>query len=114
MQLITIANGVSVSGELRDFIQRCVDSAFAHRGEFVRRIRLTLIDVNGPRHGEDDIVCRVQPEFAAGTLIAESRADNPFAAVARACDKASHALARQSAKRRSQRRRRSRRPVELV
>ena len=94
MKFTLRSNGVPRSGALRTFVEDRLEHAFGRFADRIRRVRVQFTDVNGPRGGED-IECRVQATVAGGgqVIVHELRAD-PYAAVARACDRASQQLAR--------------------
>ena len=99
------SRGVRLTRQLEQHIERRVRYA-AHRfGSQIRSLRVHLSDVNGPKGGKDDIHCRLQAQLAPrGSVLIEERRGDPFAAVARAADRAGHAFSRASERLRSRRR----------
>jgi ribosome-associated translation inhibitor RaiA len=94
MRLELRAEGIPMTEGLRDFIERKVRLALGRCGQRVRRVRVRLTDVNGPKKGED-IRCNIQASvIPAGTLTIDEQRCDPFAAVARATARVGYRLAR--------------------
>jgi putative sigma-54 modulation protein len=81
---------------LREYAFRRIPAAlrcFRHR---VRRVTVRLVDLNGPRRGVDTR-CSVAAELVdGGSLFVEATAAWPFAAIARAAERLSATLRRQT------------------
>ncbi len=104
MKLEFRSNGVRISEALAEHAERRLRFALGRFGERVRRVRVQLTDVNGPRGGED-IQCRVLASLAPhGELVIQEVNHDPFAAVARASDRAGHSLSRHVRRIRARRR----------
>ena len=94
MKLEMHGKGVPLNRGLRSHVERRLCFALDRFGDRIRKVRVRLHDLNGPRGGED-IRCQVQAWLAPGqmVLVQETRAD-PFSAVARASDRIGHSCAR--------------------
>lgn len=101
------SHGVATSDDLRRHVERRLRFALGRFEDRVDRIRVRLSDENGPRGGDDDILCLVEAGMgSAGTLRIEQRDRDPFAAVARASRRVGQEAARKLGRLRSRRRRR--------
>ena len=104
MKLELRSKGVQMTDELRRFIDkklRFTLGRFSHR---VRRVRVRLTDVNGPRGGED-IECHIRASLGpAGTVTINETRGDAFAAVARASERAGRNLSRHLSRARTARR----------
>lgn len=109
MKIEMRGHGMELSRELREHVEQRFRYALDRFGERLRRVRVLLEDVNGPRGGED-VHCTIrvtvqgQPE-----LVLREVQDDPFAAIARAADRVSHAIARRLERLHRRRRGRDRR-----
>ena len=94
MKLELHGKGVRLNQRLRSHVERRLRFALDRFGGRVRRVRVRLQDLNGPRGGED-IRCHIQAWLTPGqmVLVEETRAD-PFTAVARASDRIGHNISR--------------------
>lgn len=103
MKLELRSKGVRMTDGLRGFVEKKLATAFGRFGDRVQRVRVQLTDINGPKGGED-IACLIQTHMGRGGVVTiqETRSD-PFAAVARASERASHRLSREVAKLRDRR-----------
>jgi len=119
MRLELRARGIPLTGGLRQQVEERVRFALRRFGEQVRRVRVHLWDVNGPRGGED-IRVRILATLAArggapGELVIQERHHRPLGAVGRACERVAHTLTRRLGRMRARRRGRRdarRRPTE--
>ena len=94
MRLFIRAKGVELTRELRDHIEKRLRFAMSRFGERIRRVRVRLTDINGPRGGED-IECSIRATLAPrGVLTIDEIHSDPYAAVALASDRAGHRLSR--------------------
>lgn len=91
---------VQVDDRVRAHVERRLQSSLDRFADRVQRVTVYLIDVNGPRGGEDK-VCRIDARLrpVGALFIAEADADL-FAAVDRAADRLGDALARALRRRR--------------
>lgn len=98
------SRGIAVDRTLTEHVEKRLRGAlgrFAHR---VERVRVQLVDLNGPKGGED-IRCHIQARLAPrGTLVIEETRADPFAAVARASARIRGALVRRLGRLRARRR----------
>jgi len=95
MKLELRVKGIRLTQKLREHVEERVSSAMGRFSEHVRSVHVYLKDINGPKGGED-IECQIQAVLAHhGALVIRETKDDPFAAVARASQRASHNLARQ-------------------
>lgn len=103
MKLELHAKGLTLTDGLRAHVERKLRFALGRFGARVRSVRVQLQDLNGPRGGED-IRCQIQAHLApTGTLTIQETRRDPFAAVARACDRVSARVTRHIVRRRLQR-----------
>ena len=95
MKLELRAKGIQVTEKLRAHIDQRLRSALGRFGDRVRRVSVSLKDINGPKGGED-IRCEIRAQIAnSGSLVIQETNTNSFAAVARASARARQTLARQ-------------------
>lgn len=88
------AKGIALSDRLRRFIEKKLQSTLGRFSHLVQRVRVRLTDENGPKGGED-IQCQIRTSLGrAGVVTINETRSDPFAAVARASDRASHRLSR--------------------
>ena len=94
MKIELRSKGVRMTDGLRTFIEKKLRFALGRFSQRVRRVRVMLTDINGPKGGED-IECHIRANLgpAGAVTIKETRGD-AFAAVARASDRASQHLSR--------------------
>jgi len=79
-------------------------SALDHLGNFIRSVRVTVIDENGPRGGVDT-TCSAQIKLLdGGTVVVKERGDNIFKVVALTAEKAKEVLGRTHQRRLSRQR----------
>ena len=106
MRIHVSARGVSVSADLMNRIERRVRFALGRFSSRIARVRVRLIDINGPKGGIDTR-CTIQVEIPGQTslYIHETQVDAEVA-VDLATDRAGRAVARRTERARSGRRRR--------
>lgn len=105
MKLELRSRGVHLTEGLRSFAENRLRFALGRFGSRVRRVRLVLTDVNGPRGGED-VDCKVEAVLEpGGSLVLRDLDADPFNAVARVSDRLGVRLARHLERRRERRRR---------
>ena len=98
------SEGVLLSGGLRAFIEKKLAGSLGRLAHRVRRVRVRLTDVNGPRNGID-IRCHVQASVAGGRVVTiEELRSDPFTAVARASDRVRRGILRHVERHKAQRR----------
>ena len=104
MKLELRSKGVQMTGGLRSFIEKKLRFALGRFSHRVRRVRVWLTDINGPRGGED-IQCHIRANlgWAGAITIKETRRD-AFAAVASASKRAGQHLSRHLSRAHSERR----------
>lgn len=91
----------TAAGRIRHRLEASLDRLAHH----VRRVRVRLVDQNGPRGGKD-VACLVEVRLRAfGRLFVESNDFDALSAASRAADKAEAALTRRLSRRRTRRRR---------
>jgi ribosome-associated translation inhibitor RaiA len=100
------ARDFSLTQALRSHVERRVGFALGTRYDQIRRIRVRLSDINGPRGGNDKCcrLCVVLPGQA--DVVIEDTQANLYAAIDRATDRAGRAVARKLARIRNDRRNR--------
>ena len=80
--------------ELRRDARARLTTAFARFAARIRRVRVVIEDVNGPRGGVDKR-CRIEVDgLAQGPPVFVADADQPFAALGRAVERARRWVAR--------------------
>jgi putative sigma-54 modulation protein len=107
MRLELRARGIQASARLRRQIEERVRFALRRFGDRVRRVRVHLWDVNGPRGGEDirvRILATVAGPGAGAHLVIQERHTRPLGAVGLACERVAHTLARRLGRIRARRR----------
>lgn len=87
MNLEVRTEGVQITENLREHVERKLSFALGRFGDRIRNVRIRLKDVNGPRGGED-ILCNVEASLhSGGTLRITEMQTDPFSAVSRAGDR---------------------------
>lgn len=89
MRLVLQSKGIRVAPEVEDFLQRRMRFAMGRFGTRVRRVRVVLEDINGPRGGCDQrclIEAKLWPKRTVVTDATDSSID---AAIGRAVDRLS-------------------------
>jgi len=85
MTIETRQTNLPFSDALREHVSQRLSSALHRFSTRIGRARVWVSDLNGPRHGEFDKVCRIVAEVSpGGQIVAEARADDPYAAVSQA------------------------------
>lgn len=106
MRLELHVKGIEATQRLRDYIETKLQLALGRFSHRVQDVQVRLVDVNGPKGGED-IQCHVLANLgSAGVLKIEETRVNPFQAVAHASKRVRHSLSRRLSRRRSNRRER--------
>ncbi|MEI6669787.1 MAG: HPF/RaiA family ribosome-associated protein [Acidobacteriota bacterium] len=78
----------------RAYVDRRLEFSLGRFASRVPRVSVQIVDLNGPRGGED-ISCRIELWLPpAGRLFVEATDANPYAAIDRAADRAARAVAR--------------------
>lgn len=95
---------VVVGADARAHIERRLESSLDRLADRVQRVTVTLLDVNGPRGGEDKL-CRIEVRLRpTGTLFIEDAGADLRTVVDRAADRAGEAVSRALERGRSARR----------
>jgi putative sigma-54 modulation protein len=85
---------VRLEDSMRFYIERRLEFAFSRFAGRIIRVTVHIVDVNGPRGGEDK-ACRIEASLRpSGRVFIEDRDADLLAAVDRAADRAAHAIAR--------------------
>lgn len=88
-------HGFPLTASLREHAERRLRFALARTGEGIRSVTLTLGDINGPRGGCDK-TCSVRiARHNRPVLVIGQTAEDMYAAIDRAADRAGRALARE-------------------
>ncbi len=104
MQIVIQARGVSLTPSLREYIERRIRFALDWATQHVRKLSVNLVDLNGPRGGEDKC-CRIRLGIpGTSDIVIEDRQVDVRIAIDRAADRAGRTLARQVARQRQRRR----------
>ena len=94
MQISIQANGFSLTEGLRAHVERRMRSALGWTGGHLRRLAVSLSDINGPRGGRDKR-CKVQVRLAGGVeVVIEDTETDLYAAIDRAAERADRAVVR--------------------
>ena len=94
MKLEMRGKGIELTDELKAHIERRFRFALTRFGSALRRVRVHLTDINGPKGGLD-VRCRVRVDHrGVGQLVIQETNEDPFAAVVRATERAAHSLTR--------------------
>lgn len=104
MQIEIQARDFSLTPALRGHIERRLGFAFSSRFEHIQRIQVRVMDINGPRGGNDKC-CQIQIMLAgyADVIIEDTEADL-YLAISRAAERASRIVTRRLAKQRGKER----------
>ncbi len=104
MQIDIQARGFHLTEALRAHVTRRLGFALHGRDQAVRRVRVRLSDINGPRGGEDKC-CHVQITLdRLSDVIVKDVQGDLYAAIDRAADRVGGALARRLKRQRIRRR----------
>ncbi|PWF44729.1 HPF/RaiA family ribosome-associated protein [Massilia glaciei] len=100
MRVIIQANGFVLTEALRTYTEQRLAIALGWAGDHVRKVAVSLSDINGPRGGIDKR-CKIQAKLDAGTeVIIEDTEADLYVAIDRAADRADRALVRRVERRR--------------
>ena len=112
MKLELRTQSLELTDRLKKHVDRHLRYALTRFGPRLRRVRVLVRDVNGPRGGRD-IECKIRAELTTReTLVIHDQHHDPFAAVAHASDRMAFAISRRLE--RIQHRRRNRRASGLA
>lgn len=101
MRLTIHANGFLLTEALRAFTEQRIAGALGWASQHMRKLAVSLSDINGPRGGVDKR-CRIQVQLGAGReVIIEDTEDDLYAAINRAAERADRAIVRQIQRNRS-------------
>lgn len=91
---------IPISDPLREHVERRLDFALRRFAQYVQRITVRLVDINGPKGGPDKR-CRIVVELLpAQTLIVEALDSDAYAAVSQAAIRMDEKVARVLTRRR--------------
>lgn len=100
MQIDIQARNFSLTDALRNHVERRLSFALSTRDEHIQRISVRLVDINGPRGGEDKC-CRIQVVLPHLTdVVIEDTEVDMYAAIDRAADRAGRTVSRRLARQR--------------
>jgi putative sigma-54 modulation protein len=96
---MTISLGVKSTFEfspaLSAHIERRIDHALRAHADHIKYLVLRLSDVNGPRHGADDKLTRIDITLdPTGSVVTSARSDDVYVSVTRAAARARAAVGR--------------------
>ena len=92
------SNGIEVTDDLREHIERTLASSLDRFTERLRSVSLFLADLNGPRGGVSRL-CQMTARFRNGRLIRILQKDSEIEpAIKRAADRLKHALGRNASR----------------
>ena len=100
MRIVIQANGFVLTEALRMYTEQRMANALGWAGERMRKLAVSLSDINGPRGGIDKR-CKVQVQLGGGqeVVIEDTEADL-YLAIDRAADRADRAVVRRVERRR--------------
>ena len=101
MKLTIRARHIDLSPELHDQLQRRLDSALGRLATAIRAVDVTIADINGPKGGPDK-QCRIRVYTPSRRpIVIEHVGSHVLSTVSLAAERASHALGRLLARRRT-------------
>ena len=114
MKILTRARGLQLTDELSSHSTDQIRTALGRFADRLRRVEITLLDVNGPRGGIDK-ECKIMVVLeGVGTLVIRERSDSAFAAISNAADRCRQAVSRTLDRVQYARRGRGARPVRTA
>ncbi|RSZ55318.1 HPF/RaiA family ribosome-associated protein [Massilia atriviolacea] len=95
MRVTIQANGFVLTEALRSYTEQRLGMALGWAGQHMRKLAVSLSDINGPRGGIDKR-CKIQVQLGGGkeVIIEDTEADL-YVAIDRAADRADRAVVRQ-------------------
>ena len=96
MQIRVHGNRVDVGDKLRHHVESRADSAFKRLGSWVRRVTVSLDDINGPRGGVCKRCLVVVTTRSIGQIVVRATNTDIFASVSSAIRRAGLSLARKA------------------
>ena len=94
MKIHVRSRQVVVSESVRAHIERRLEFSLGRVAPRVRRATVQIVDLNGPRGGEDK-ACRIEVRLdPTGTVFVEDRDANLYTALDRAADRAGRSVVR--------------------
>jgi len=94
------ALGFSLTEALHEYVQRHINFALSTRNQYIRRVRVWLSDINGPRGGLDK-QCQIQVELTQlPDVVIETTEGDLYAAINRAADRAGRTVQRRLSRQR--------------
>lgn len=95
MRITIQANGFVLTEALRSYTEQRLATALGWAGQHMRRLAVSLSDINGPRGGIDKR-CKIQVQLDGGkdVIIEDTEADL-YVAIERAAERADRAVVRQ-------------------
>ncbi|MBL0220319.1 MAG: HPF/RaiA family ribosome-associated protein [Myxococcales bacterium] len=101
MKLTIRARHLDLTPELRDQLQRRLDFALGRFSTAIRTVDVAIVDINGPKGG-DDKQCRIHVRGPAlGEIVIEHVGSAVLATVSVAAERAGRAVTRSVARRRT-------------
>ena len=95
MRVAIHANGFDLTGALRQYTERRLASALGWARHHMRKLAVSLSDINGPRGGIDKR-CKILVQLDGGReVIIDEREADLYAAIDRAAERADRAVSRQ-------------------
>jgi putative sigma-54 modulation protein len=84
-----------IAATLREHIARRLSFALRHFERRVRRVRVRLIDLNGPKRGVDSRCSMTLELVHGGSVVVEATTARPFTSVTRAASRLKEAVRRE-------------------
>ena len=95
MRVTIQSSGFDITDALRSYIEQRLTTALGWARHHMRKLAVSLSDINGPRGGVDKR-CRIQVKLAGGRdIIIEDVEADLYAAIDRAAERADRAVVRQ-------------------
>ena len=84
-----------IAATLREYAARRLSFALRRFEHRVRRVKVRLIDLNGPRRGVDSRCSMTVELVHGGSIVVEATAARPFTSITRAASRVKEAVRRQ-------------------
>lgn len=95
MRVTIQTSGFDITSALRSYVEQRLATALGWARHHMRKLAVSLSDINGPRGGVDKR-CKIQVRLAAGReIIIDGVEADLYAAIDRAVDRADRAVVRQ-------------------
>ncbi len=94
MEVYVLDRNVGITPDQQETVERCLQFAFDRFSSQIRKIDVSVSDVNGPKGG-DDLQCRIKIVLdGKGEIIVEGKGISVEAVVSEVADRAAMAVSR--------------------